>query len=204
MRSGSGLRRIPDPHLHTGGDDGSCSAAYVLAIDALIQINDVTKRQDRSGQPTVDRVTLEIAPDEAMAVMSPSGGGRSALASLIADLDRPTKGTITAAGQRIDRLTGTAMPRSRARARARAGATGARCFGSLGYAVGHAFASDDLRTMADAYLTVEGERSRYFGPNRSGGRVPGFFTRRGGRGSGRGPADRWLRLGLVATPIAIR
>jgi signal transduction histidine kinase len=47
--------------LRPGADDKSLSAAYVLAIDALVQINDVTKRCDRSGQPAVDRVPLEIA-----------------------------------------------------------------------------------------------------------------------------------------------
>ena len=37
-------------------------------------------------------------------------------------------------------------------------------FGSLGYGYGYALASDDLFTMAQAYITVEGERSLYFGP----------------------------------------
>jgi acyl-homoserine-lactone acylase len=40
----------------------------------------------------------------------------------------------------------------------------ARNFGSLGFGYGFALASDDLCTMAQAYVTVEGERSRYFGP----------------------------------------
>ena len=48
----------------------------------------------------------------------------------------------------------------------------ARNFASLGYGVGYAFASDDICTMADAYLTVEGERSRYFGPKGSAGNGP--------------------------------
>lgn len=37
-------------------------------------------------------------------------------------------------------------------------------FGSLGFGYGYALASDDLCTMAQIYVTVEGERSRYFGP----------------------------------------
>ena len=41
----------------------------------------------------------------------------------------------------------------------------ARDYGSLGYGYGFAFASDNLCTMADAYVTVEAQRSRYFGPN---------------------------------------
>ncbi len=84
-------------------------------MDALLQINDVTKRYDGSGQPALDGITLEIAPGEAVAVMGPSGSGKSTLLNLIAGLDRPTTGTITVAGRRIDRLTETGMARCRRR-----------------------------------------------------------------------------------------
>jgi putative ABC transport system ATP-binding protein len=82
-------------------------------MDALLQINDVTKRYDGSGQPAVDRITLDIAPGEAVAVMGPSGSGKSTLLNLIAGLDRPTSGTITVAGRRIDRLSETGVARCR-------------------------------------------------------------------------------------------
>jgi putative ABC transport system ATP-binding protein len=84
-------------------------------MDALVQINDVTKQYDGSGQPAVDGITLEIAAGEAVAVMGPSGSGKSTLLNLIAGLDRPTNGAITVAGQRIDRLTETTMARCRRR-----------------------------------------------------------------------------------------
>jgi putative ABC transport system ATP-binding protein len=84
-------------------------------MNALVQIDDVTKRYNGSGQPAVDGITLEIAPGEAVAVMGPSGSGKSTLLNLIAGLDRPTNGTITVAGQRIDRLTETGMARCRRR-----------------------------------------------------------------------------------------
>jgi putative ABC transport system ATP-binding protein len=84
-------------------------------MDALVQINDVTKRYDGSEQPAVDGITLEIAPGEAVAVMGPSGSGKSTLLNLIAGLDRPTNGTITVAGRQIDRLTETGMARCRRR-----------------------------------------------------------------------------------------
>jgi len=84
-------------------------------MDHLLQINDVTKRYDGSGQPAVDGITLEIAQGEAVAVMGPSGSGKSTLLNLIAGLDRPTSGTITVAGQRINRLSETAMARCRRR-----------------------------------------------------------------------------------------
>jgi putative ABC transport system ATP-binding protein len=78
-----------------------------------VHINDVTKRYDGSAQPAVDGITLDIAPGEAVAVMGPSGSGKSTLLNLIAGLDRPTDGTITVAGRRIDRLTETGMARCR-------------------------------------------------------------------------------------------
>jgi putative ABC transport system ATP-binding protein len=84
-------------------------------MDALVQINDVTKRYNGSGQPAVDGITLAIAPGEAVAVMGPSGSGKSTLLNLIAGLDRTTSGTITVAGQRIDRLSEAGMARCRRR-----------------------------------------------------------------------------------------
>src|SRR3954469_2031191 len=41
----------------------------------------------------------------------------------------------------------------------------ARDFGSLGYGYGYAFAQDNLCTMAADYVTVLGERSKFFGPD---------------------------------------
>jgi putative ABC transport system ATP-binding protein len=79
-------------------------------MDSLISLNDVTKRYESGARPAVDRVSLDVAPGEAVAVMGPSGSGKSTLLNLIAGLDRPTSGTVTVAGQRIDTLgeTGTA------------------------------------------------------------------------------------------------
>jgi putative ABC transport system ATP-binding protein len=84
-------------------------------MDTLIRLNDVTKRYDSDGQPAVDRVRLEVAPGEAVAVMGPSGSGKSTLLNLIAGLDRPTSGTVTVAGERVDALSETGVARFRRR-----------------------------------------------------------------------------------------
>jgi len=84
-------------------------------MDALIRLSDVTKRYDNDGQPAVDRVSLAVAPGEAVAVMGPSGSGKSTLLNLIAGLDRPTSGTVTVAGERIDALSETGVARFRRR-----------------------------------------------------------------------------------------
>ena len=83
--------------------------------DPLIQLSDVTKRYEDDGQPALTDVRLDIAPGEAVAVMGQSGSGKSTLLNLIAGLDRPSSGTVTVAGQRIDRLSETGLARFRRR-----------------------------------------------------------------------------------------
>jgi putative ABC transport system ATP-binding protein len=82
---------------------------------AVIELAQVTKRYSGDGAPALDRVSLEVAAGEAAAVMGPSGSGKSTLLNLVAGLDRPTSGTVTVAGQRIDTLSETAVARFRRR-----------------------------------------------------------------------------------------
>jgi putative ABC transport system ATP-binding protein len=96
----------------TSGWAGAGAAAAPPA-DPLIQLSDVTKRYEDDGQPALTGVRLDIAAGEAVAVMGPSGSGKSTLLNLIAGLDRPSSGTVTVAGQRIDRLSETALARFR-------------------------------------------------------------------------------------------
>ena len=58
MRSGSALRRNRYRIYIPGADDKSPSAAYVLAMGALVQIDDVTRRYDGSRRRVVDGVTV--------------------------------------------------------------------------------------------------------------------------------------------------
>ena len=78
-----------------------------------MRLVEVTKRYDGDAAPAVDGVSVQIAPGEAVAVMGPSGSGKSTLLNMIAGLDRPTSGTVTVAGQRIDRLNETGVARFR-------------------------------------------------------------------------------------------
>jgi len=82
-------------------------------MDVLIQLDAVTKRYDSGARPALDSVSLTIAGGEAVAVMGPSGSGKSTLLNLIAGLDRPTSGTVTVGGQRIDALSETGAARYR-------------------------------------------------------------------------------------------
>ena len=69
----------------------------------LIQISDVSKRYD-DGPPALAGLTLRIDAGEAVAVLGASGSGKSTLLNLIAGLDRPTSGSVTVDGVRVDGL----------------------------------------------------------------------------------------------------
>jgi putative ABC transport system ATP-binding protein len=82
-------------------------------MDALVHIEDLTKRYNGSSQPALDGVSLRIAAGEAAAIMGPSGSGKSTLLNLIAGLDRPTSGTVTVAGRQVDAMSETGAARFR-------------------------------------------------------------------------------------------
>ena len=69
----------------------------------LIELHQVTKRYD-GGPPAVDGISLTVEPGEAVAILGPSGSGKSTVLNLIAGLDRPSTGTVTVAGTRVDEL----------------------------------------------------------------------------------------------------
>jgi putative ABC transport system ATP-binding protein len=84
-------------------------------MDALIRLGEATKRYAAGGTAALDHISLEVAAGEAAAVMGPSGSGKSTLLNLIAGLDKPTNGTVTVAGQRVDTLSETRLARYRRR-----------------------------------------------------------------------------------------
>ncbi|GAA2645294.1 ABC transporter ATP-binding protein [Dactylosporangium fulvum] len=79
---------------------------------ALIECNDVTKQYD-GGPAALSGLDLRIRAGEALAVLGPSGSGKSTLLNLVAGLDRPTRGTVTVDGVRVDRLGEAASARYR-------------------------------------------------------------------------------------------
>src|SRR5260370_3051588 len=83
--------------------------------DDVIRLDGVTKIAQAGAPPALAHLSMDVAAGEVVAVMGPSGSGKSTLLNLIAGLDRPTAGTVTVAGRRINNLSESALARFRAR-----------------------------------------------------------------------------------------
>jgi putative ABC transport system ATP-binding protein len=72
-----------------------------------IQLSDVVKTYPLAGQDFValDHLSLEIADGEFVAVVGRSGSGKTTLLNLLAGIDRPTSGTVRAAGADLGSLS---------------------------------------------------------------------------------------------------
>jgi ABC-type branched-subunit amino acid transport system ATPase component len=69
---------------------------------ALLAVDAVEKRF--GGLPAVDGVSFGVDEGEILAVVGPNGAGKSTLLKTIGGLERPSAGTVTLAGERVDRL----------------------------------------------------------------------------------------------------
>ncbi len=61
----------------------------------------------------VDQVDLDVERGETVAIVGPSGCGKSTLLHLLGGLERPSRGELRLAGQRIDQMGETALARLR-------------------------------------------------------------------------------------------
>jgi putative ABC transport system ATP-binding protein len=73
---------------------------------ALVHVQGVEKVFHRGSEDihVLRDLDLEVAQGEFLALMGPSGSGKSTLLNLIGGLDRPTRGTVSISGERVDAL----------------------------------------------------------------------------------------------------
>ncbi|UPG85248.1 ABC transporter ATP-binding protein [Luteibacter aegosomatis] len=85
-------------------------------MSTLIDIQDLSKVYERGRQKVevLHGVNLKVEEGDFLALMGPSGSGKTTLLNLIGGLDTPTGGSLSVAGERIDRMSGGQLARWRA------------------------------------------------------------------------------------------
>jgi putative ABC transport system ATP-binding protein len=84
---------------------------------ALVRVENVEKIFHRGSEDihVLADLHLQVPAGEFLALMGPSGSGKTTLLNLIGGLDRPTKGSVTIAGERLDQLSDHRLAAWRAR-----------------------------------------------------------------------------------------
>jgi putative ABC transport system ATP-binding protein len=73
----------------------------------LIELAGVEKvyRNGKLEYPALRGIDLTIEDGQMVAIVGPSGSGKSTIMNMITGIDRPTAGTVTVRGERIDRMS---------------------------------------------------------------------------------------------------
>lgn len=80
----------------------------------LVQTEDLTMRY--GSVTALEDVEIQVRSGELVALVGPTGSGKTSLLSLLAGLESPESGTVTLLGQRLDRLGEDAVADLRGRA----------------------------------------------------------------------------------------
>jgi NHLM bacteriocin system ABC transporter ATP-binding protein len=73
-------------------------------LTGAVEFSRLTFRYLPSGPPVLDNVSLRIAPGEYVAIVGPSGSGKSSLFRLLLGFERPESGAVFLDGKAIDTL----------------------------------------------------------------------------------------------------
>jgi len=86
-------------------------------VEQAIQVIDVVKSYGLSAGDVValDHISLDVAEGEFVAIVGRSGSGKTTLLNILAGIDRPTSGTVRAAGADLGSLSESALAAWRGR-----------------------------------------------------------------------------------------
>ena len=89
----------------------------ISSASTLVDVRGVDKVFKRGSEEihVLGGLDLKIPEGEFLALMGPSGSGKSTLLNLIGGLDRPTQGSVSVGGQRIDSMSDRKLAAWRAR-----------------------------------------------------------------------------------------
>ena len=80
-------------------------------LAGMVEMSRVTFRYASSGPPVLDNVSIRIAQGEYVAIVGPSGSGKSSLFRLLLGFETPESGTVFLDGKAIDTLDVSAVRR---------------------------------------------------------------------------------------------
>ncbi|MFI7147485.1 ABC transporter ATP-binding protein [Nonomuraea sp. NPDC050022] len=82
--------------------------------DSVIELDQVVRDHGSPPVRAVDHVSLSVARGEFVAIVGPSGSGKSSLLNIIGTLDRPTSGRTIIDGHDVDAMSDVALSALRA------------------------------------------------------------------------------------------
>ncbi|MCK1822021.1 ABC transporter ATP-binding protein/permease [Streptomyces sp. XM83C] len=97
-----GLAEVPEQAASTGRGQG-VSGGLLVPADDRIDVTGVRYAYDRGGE-VLRGVDLSVRPGERLAVVGPSGAGKTTLSRLLAGIDAPTRGSVTVGGVPVSAL----------------------------------------------------------------------------------------------------
>ncbi|MEU6597382.1 ABC transporter ATP-binding protein [Streptomyces flaveolus] len=98
--SGASFARV-EGLAQTPRDEGDGASA--VPVDDRIEVRGVRYAYERGGE-VLGGVDLTVRPGERLAVVGPSGAGKTTLSRLLAGIDRPGSGTVTVGGVPVAEL----------------------------------------------------------------------------------------------------